>query len=879
MNDVASLLLWSLGRTTLWLAVAALVTTLLLRIARPSWPSAHRLAWLVVLLVGWSFIRLPLTVPWYEAQLPERAATVELAPSELVVDGELPVVDIVTTAAQPSDETVATAPAAITRRPVAQLPATTNRIDWPLVLLGAWALGGAALVAAWGVGYVLFVRSLAARVPVGEVHQAEWHELLAAAGMRREIPLCTTKAFGPLLCRLPRGFEIIVPESLWRELNARERTAILRHELAHYQRGDVWTSLVARVLALAHWFNPAAWWAARQFDEAAELACDRAAAGDDATTDYANALVRLGQVGPQATFYGTGARGRSLAARIRRVLAGPSTEDSLMKKASLVAIVLGLAAASVVQIDLVAQQPAGEEKTAVEKTEPVEPTPPPTKQAPPEGDPKTTASQAAVQKMVDEARAAFEANQAAYEAETIMMEGVYDWSLRWMRAAQIAAANDEQNTAAIQAHLKRMQDLQKKITWLFNVGTRGGEEKEMRAANFYVAEAERWLAEAEVPATHRGGGTSGNAKAAEETRVVDLKITISEIEKEITKAEIDVSLAKEMFGIANSAEKRNPGAISTSEFRRLAADYEKSKLQLEYLQKRLALHRDKLKLISSEPGNQPAQPDWAFRKPTKSDPIDRGPRIAEKSVRYEGKDFESWAEELRNELSPERRAEAIQALAAFGRHGYGPQAAKQIMQAARDHSMQIEDADVQAAYQTFPKMPAGDVGPVILQSLESNDANERWFAVVVLPIFAQREETVPLFIKRLKDPSPKVRQAAAEMMVSTEPPAPELVGTLREWLASDDLAQCSIAARACYTQDERTGGTSLRVRRPLLNELLPDVLKAIERPEPFGPLVEQPLARLSQQGAVDFLDALHDSGLQPGPRLQSLVDKFNKQIQ
>ncbi len=908
MNDFVPLLLWSLGRTTVWLVAAALVTALVLRIARPSWPAAHRLAWLVVLLVGWSFIRMPLTVPWYAALPSEPTATVqlapnELAPGELLVDREPPFEAI--ELAPHSDEVLSTTPVATTSGPVAQLPVATKKIDWQLVLLGAWALGGAALVAAWGVGYVLFVRSLAGRAPVGEVHQAEWRELLAGAGVRREFPLCMTEKFGPLLCRLPRGFEIIVPEPLWRELNARERTAILRHELAHYQRGDIWTSLVARVLALPHWFNPAAWWAARQFDEAAELACDRAAAGEDATTDYANALVRLGQVGPRATFYGTAARGRSLAARIRRVLSGPTTEDSLMKKASLIAIVLCLAAASVVQIDLVAQQPTAEVKKSAEETEPIktkaplgdeQPAPRPTtlpylnllqsKKAPAIGpeapeEPNSKASDVAVQKMVDEARAAYEANLAAYDAETVTMDRIYDWSLRWMAAAQAAATDDVQKTAAVQAHLDRMRNLQKKNGLLDKIeieGMRSGDTRVMRAANYYVAEAERWLAEADVPATHRGGDSSGSAKTAEATRVVDLKITISEIEKEITQAHIDLKLAKEVLGIANSAGKRNE-KVSLAELHRLMADYEKSKLQLDYLQKRLALHMDKLKLISSEPRNQLTPRESAVSKPARREPADGGTTVAGKNVRYEGKDFESWAEELRNELSPERRAEAIQALAAFGRHGYGPQAAKQIIQAARDYTMQIADADMQAVYQAFPKMPAGDVRPVILQSLESNDANERWFALVVLPIVAQREETVPLFIKKLKDPSPKVRQAAAEMMVSTEPPAPELVATLRDWLASDDVAQFSIAAGAWYTPDERTGGASLRVRRLLLTELLPDLLKAIERPEPFGPLVEQPLARLSKQGALDFLDALHASGLRPGARLQLLVEKLNKQTQ
>ena len=151
----------------------------------------------------------------------------------------------------------------------------------------------------------------------------QWNQLLAQRGVRRAIPLRVTVDLGPVLCRLPRGYELLLPEVFWRELDAAGRAAILRHELAHYLRGDVWTSLVARLLALPHWFNPASWWAVRRFDEAAEWACDRAGIGDEPATAYAAALLRLGELAQPPAAFGRAARGRPLAARIRRLL-GPS---------------------------------------------------------------------------------------------------------------------------------------------------------------------------------------------------------------------------------------------------------------------------------------------------------------------------------------------------------------------------------------------------------------------------------------------------------------------------------------------------------------------------------------------------------------------------
>ena len=166
------------------------------------------------------------------------------------------------------------------------------------------------------------------------------------------------------------GYELFVPGPLWQELNATEHTAILRHELASLERSDVWKSLAVRVLALPHWFNPFAWWAVRRFDEAAEWACDRAASGDHATTTYARALVRLGEVAGRHASYSPAARGRPLAARIRRLLAGRLREDSSIKKALLLAACTGFALAALVRVELVAREAAKPDESV--RTEPTD---------------------------------------------------------------------------------------------------------------------------------------------------------------------------------------------------------------------------------------------------------------------------------------------------------------------------------------------------------------------------------------------------------------------------------------------------------------------------------------------------------------------------
>ncbi len=52
--------------------------------------------------------------------------------------------------------------------------------------------------------------------------------------------------------------------------------AVIRHELAHYRRGDLWLKWAAELVCCIHWFNPLAHWMLREIDRACELACDEA---------------------------------------------------------------------------------------------------------------------------------------------------------------------------------------------------------------------------------------------------------------------------------------------------------------------------------------------------------------------------------------------------------------------------------------------------------------------------------------------------------------------------------------------------------------------------------------------------------------------------
>jgi hypothetical protein len=391
--------------------------------------------------------------------------------------------------------------------------------------------------------------------------------------------------FGPALCVLPRGFVLFVPAELWRGLDAAQREAILVHELAHYRRGDVWKSLLARLAALPHWFNPLAWYAAQRFEEAGEWACDDAVrrASPESVTRYAQALLSMGEVTGPAHALSTAARGRELPVRVRRLLAGP-LEDAKMKKFIVCAVAVLIVLVCSVRFELVAQEAAGNR--------------------PAEND----AAVLRAQEMVDAAQSTFQAVTAEYQIGRIEMEALYVWSRRWLDAEQVLAGLkfrgdadrlEAERLVAFDLHLKRMEELHARVKALFEQGAEGGELGRLEATKFFVAEAKLWaeggqdgsaIQESPANATNRAPASAGDtpglpaaANATDEETLyaqagaLDDALTIlkGQLAKNgleryaalLTKDSINLALARSLRGIERTydSELKNPQNIALRE--------------------------------------------------------------------------------------------------------------------------------------------------------------------------------------------------------------------------------------------------------------------------------------------------------------------------
>jgi TonB family protein len=88
--------------------------------------------------------------------------------------------------------------------------------------------------------------------------------------------------------------KVLLPRDFGSRFTPQQQHLILRHELAHWQRGDLHWNYLALALLAVCWFNPLIWLAYRRYRQDQELACDALVLKDASAQDriaYSYALV------------------------------------------------------------------------------------------------------------------------------------------------------------------------------------------------------------------------------------------------------------------------------------------------------------------------------------------------------------------------------------------------------------------------------------------------------------------------------------------------------------------------------------------------------------------------------------------------------------
>ena len=351
MEPTAYNLLLAFGRTAVCSTLAAGIAWILLTKLRIGSPRVHRIACVLVIAQGW--LLFPYTIQ-FEVSTKNPATTIDIVREQTI------------------DQDQATL-ASGSRRPTTfenERPADL----WTLGLVALWTAGTAVLVCR----YVKNYASVLYRLPLGSPPSekqwlTEWDRVVRDSNVQKKAGFRITKDIGPLLCFIPFSYLVLAPRLLWSRLDPRQREAILKHELAHLTRGDLWKSVAIRVLALPQWFNPFVWWAVRRFDEAGEWACDDlagGATGQDEST-YAKALLRVAEFATTPAPGAVAARGGVLSQRITRLITPRFKEETVMKKMIVPTLLMFLAAAQLIRIEAVAgdeqRSPSGETNAKVDQ--------------------------------------------------------------------------------------------------------------------------------------------------------------------------------------------------------------------------------------------------------------------------------------------------------------------------------------------------------------------------------------------------------------------------------------------------------------------------------------------------------------------------------
>jgi beta-lactamase regulating signal transducer with metallopeptidase domain len=152
---------------------------------------------------------------------------------------------------------------------------STPTLAWPVLLIGIWASVACALLIALVASIRRTERRLSHATPLAAASEARLRRLLPR---RPEVRFLHSDAVSSPAAWGVRDKRVVLPVGIEQELDDAQLAWVLRHELAHHQRGDLWMSVLQRVVQIVWWFHPLLWWWQSRIELARECACDEAAA-------------------------------------------------------------------------------------------------------------------------------------------------------------------------------------------------------------------------------------------------------------------------------------------------------------------------------------------------------------------------------------------------------------------------------------------------------------------------------------------------------------------------------------------------------------------------------------------------------------------------
>lgn len=155
-----------------------------------------------------------------------------------------------------------------------------------------WAAGVILFLLYQGIAYALFKKRVKRwRAPVDEEARRIFRELKIDMGIMRDIHIYRCSEIdSPTLIGFINPM-VLLPKN---ELNAEQLALVLRHELVHYSRRDLWYKLALTLANAMHWFNPLVYAMAKSANNDLELICDSITiSAANKPDEYARAMLEI----------------------------------------------------------------------------------------------------------------------------------------------------------------------------------------------------------------------------------------------------------------------------------------------------------------------------------------------------------------------------------------------------------------------------------------------------------------------------------------------------------------------------------------------------------------------------------------------------------
>ena len=264
----------------------------------------------------WIFLAVYLIIP-VKINLPSAPIKMEVPPHEMIFtqSPEVPEEHFVPEAEEPvlpEHEEKPFVPDLSTEDPA--LSTEPKTFVFPVVFVGAiiW-ISGAAIVCGWNIA--MYIRFLSRSKPWNREVKDEFvlglfECIKKEMGVPEKIKIYENRLIkSPMMVGFGKPRVLLPSEALLPE----EYEFVLRHELTHYKRGDLWYKMLLMLAASVHWFNPFIGFMCRNAENDIEITCDEAvvkAMEGDRRQEYCATILnimRRGQNSPlllSTSFYG-----------------------------------------------------------------------------------------------------------------------------------------------------------------------------------------------------------------------------------------------------------------------------------------------------------------------------------------------------------------------------------------------------------------------------------------------------------------------------------------------------------------------------------------------------------------------------------------------